>query len=247
MNEVGRVIALWRYPMKSFLGERLEEAALDPNGVEGDRGYALRDASSGHVLSAKKVSMLLRARAQTRNGSVVLTLPDGTSIDIGSADAAKTLATWLGRDVDIVRPSGTSERPVVEGDSGPFLGRPGGFFDSSAVHIVTTSTLATLKERHPEGVFDPRRFRPNIVLETPDDGYVEERWIGSTLSVGGAAIEITKPCSRCVMTTHAQEELPVDRDILRTVIVHNEEHVGVYGIVRTPGVVRVGDHASLTA
>lgn len=241
------MIALWRYPMKSFLGEQLEEATLGPNGVEGDRGYALRDKASGHVLSAKKFSMLLRARAESRDRTVVLTLPDGSSVAVSSADAPAALSMWLGRDVAIVRPPATAERPVVEGDSGTFRGRPGGFHDSSAVHIVTTSTLDTLRERHPEGRFDPRRFRPNIVLETRPAGYVEETWIGSMLALGEARIEITKPCSRCVMTTHAQEELPVDRDILRTVIAHNDEHVGVYAIVRTPGVVRVGDVATRTA
>lgn len=245
MKDAGRVIALWRYPVKSFLGERLEEATLDEQGVEGDRGFALRDAATGHVLSAKKFSMLLRGRAETRDGSVLHTLPDGASLDLSAKDASLELSAWLGREVEIARPAATADRPVMEGDSGSFRGRAGSFFDSSPVHIVTTSTLATLTERHPDGRFDPRRFRPNVVLSTAPDGYVEETWIGSTLAIGDVRIEITKACSRCVMTTHAQEDLPVDRDILRTVIAHNDEHVGVYGIVRTPGVVRVGDGAAI--
>ena len=246
MRDVGHVIALWRYPVKSFLGERLDEANLGEHGVEGDRGFALRDAATGHVLSAKKFSMLLRARAKTRDGTVLLTLPDGTSLEASSVRASQELSAWLGRDVEIATPAATADRPVMEGDTGTFRGRAGSFFDSSPVHIVTTSTLATLTERHLEGMFDPRRFRPNIVLGTPGDGYVEEAWIGSTLAIGEAHIEITKACSRCVMTTHAQEELSVDRDILRTVITHNDEHVGVYGIVRTPGIARVGDAATVT-
>lgn len=239
------MIALWRYPVKSFLGERLEEANLGERGVEGDRGFALRDAATGHVLSAKKFSKLLQARATTRTGGVLLTLPDGTSIEVGSPGTSPELSAWLGREVEIARPEPTADRPVMEGDSGTFRGKAGTFFDSSPVHIVTTSTLATLTERHPNGAFDPRRFRPNIVLDSPRDEYVEESWIGSMLAIGNARIEITKPCSRCVMTTHAQQELPIDRDILRTVIAQNDEHVGVYGIVRTPGVARVGDVAAV--
>lgn len=230
--------------MKSFLGERLDEASLGPNGVEGDRGFAVRDAGTGHVLSAKKFSMLLTARARMQNGWVTLTLPDGSDVAVNDPAVHERLSAWLGRNVTIDRAGGEA-RPEIEGDNGVFRGRPGGFFDSSAVHIVTTSTLRGFTEWHPDGLFDARRFRPNIVLETTGEGFVEEGWLGETLRVGEVAIEITKPCSRCVMTTHAMDDLPVDRDILRTVNARNDEHVGVYGIVRRPGIVRVGDEASI--
>jgi hypothetical protein len=231
--------------MKSFLGERLEEAAFGPGGVDGDRGLALRDAATGHVLSAKKFSVLLTARARSRNGEVTITLPGAGELSTTDPTAATQLSEWLGRPIEIARGGDGEERPTIEGDLGLFQGRPGGFFDSSAVHIVTTSTLAAFNEWHPDGLFDARRFRPNVVLETVEPGFVEETWIGGTLRLGDVAIEITKPCSRCVMTTHAQDELPVDRDILRTVNARNDEHVGVYGIVRAGGIVRMGDEASL--
>ena len=98
------MIALWRYPVKSFLGERLEEASLGERGIDGDRGYAIRDIETGHVLSAKKFSMLLRARAQTNEDSVLLTLPDGTSIEVGSAGAGPELSAWIGRGRCLRRP-----------------------------------------------------------------------------------------------------------------------------------------------
>lgn len=239
-----RVIDLWRYPVKSMLGERLERALLTPDGVEGDRGFAIRATETGRILSAKKVSRLLEARART-DTEVTIHLPDESELSVDEPDTSRRLTEWLGFDVELVRAPGGGERPVIEGDLGTFRGRRGGFFDSSAVHIVTTSTLKRFTTWHSEGRFDARRFRPNVLLETPDDGFVEESWIGGTLRVGGADIEITKPCSRCVMTTHAMEELPVDRQILRTVNAHNDEHVGVYGIVRVPGTVRVGDEASI--
>jgi len=242
---VGRVIELWRYPVKSMLGERLERAWLGPDGVEGDRGWALRDTESGHVLSAKKVSRLLQARASTAGREVRVELPTGETIDVADPSAAAAIGAWLGRGIELVQPSGGSERPTVEGDTRVFRGRPGSFFDSSAFHIVSTSTLERLGEFHPGGRFDPRRFRPNVVLETPDEGFAEEEWIGGSLRLGGALIEISKPCERCVMTTHAQEDLPVDRDILRTALKHNDENVGVYGIVREAGTISVGDEAIL--
>jgi uncharacterized protein len=243
----GRVIELWRYPVKSMMGERLRSALLTPNGVEGDRGFALRDTSTGRVLSAKKVSRLLGARGRVNGTGVTMTLPDGSDLDVADVEVSRRLGTWLGFDVELVRAPGGTERPLIEGETGPFRGRAGGFFDSSAVHIVTTSTLRTLSNWHPDGQFDPRRFRPNVVLETSEEGLVEEGWVGRMLRLGDADIEITKPCSRCVMTTHAMDELPVDRDILRTVIARNDEHVGVYGIVRRPGAVRIADEAQLLA
>jgi uncharacterized protein YcbX len=227
-----------------MLGQRLESAFLTVDGVEGDRGYALRSVESGRILSAKKVSRLLQARSQLGTG-VTVTLPDGSQVSVEDDDASRRLTEWLGFDVELVRAPGDADRPMIEGDNGVFRGRPGGFFDSSAVHIVTTSTLRKFGDWHPEGRFDARRFRPNVLLETVEDGFVEEDWIGQTVALGDAQIEITKPCSRCVMTTHAMEELPVDRDILRTVNARNDEHVGVYGIVRQPGVVRVGDEVSI--
>ncbi len=239
-----RVVELWRYPVKSMLGERLEHAPLGPNGVDGDRGLALRAIETGRILSAKKVSRLLQARARIGT-AVTINLPDGSQMSVDEPDSARRLTEWLGFDVELVRAPGGAERPVIEGDLGAFRGRPGGFFDSSAVHIVTTSTLRQFTTWHSEGLFDARRFRPNIVLDTPAEGFVEEGWVGKTLRLGNADVEITKPCSRCVMTTHAMEELPVDREILRTVNARNDEHVGVYGIVRVPGVVRVGDAASI--
>jgi uncharacterized protein len=241
-----RVTELWRYPVKSMMGERLESAFLGPDGVEGDRGFALRDARTGRVLSAKKVSRLLGARARMNGDAVKVALPDGSDLEVSDDDASRRLTDWLGSEVELIRAPGGTERPIIEGEERPFRGRAGGFFDSSAVHILTTATLRTLSSWHTDGLFDPRRFRPNVVLETPGDGFVEEGWIGRTLHLGDADVEITKPCSRCVMTTHAMDDLPVDRDILRTVIARNDEHAGVYGIVRRSGTVRIDDEALLT-
>lgn len=239
----GRVIELWRYPVKSMLGEQLDRARLGPAGIEGDRAFALRNLENGRVLSAKKYSKLLAARSRTVGTDVMIDLPSGEAVN--APEAAGALSAWLGFDVEVARPSDGTERPIVENEDGSFRGRAGSFFDSSVVHLVTTSTLERLGELHPAGRFDPRRFRPNVVLETSEPGFVEEEWVGGSVRIGGALIEVTKPCSRCVMTTHAQEDLPVDRDVLRVVNKHNDEHVGVYGLVRETGTISLGDEALL--
>ena len=242
---VGRVVGLWRYPIKSFLGEKIDRAWLGAEGVEGDRAFALRDPESGRILSAKGISRLMEVNARTTGRSVGITLPTGEELDTEDTDVSKRISAWLGRRVELVRPTGEG-RPVIEDEEGVYRGKAGLFFDSSVFHLVTTSTLERLGELGPALHFDPRRFRPNALLETMEPGFVEEDWIGHALRIGSAEVEITKPCSRCVITTHAQEDLLVERDVLRVVREHNAEHVGVYGLVRTPGTVSVGDDVTLT-
>jgi len=242
----GRVVALWRYPIKSFLGEPLDRAWLTEAGIEGDRGFALRDLESGHVMSAKRFSRLLELRARTLGRTIQITLPTGEELDTEDSDTSQRIGAWLGRAVELVLPGAGEDRPLMTDEDGSYRGRAGSFFDSSPFHVVTTSTLARLGELGPGLHFDPRRFRPNVVLETMEPGFVEEEWIGRTLKLGAAEVEITKPCSRCVMTTHAQDDLPVERDVLRVVNRSNDEHVGVYGLVRVPGGVSIGDDVTVS-
>ena len=109
---------------------------------------------------------------------------------------------------------------------------------------MTTATLDRLRELYPQGRFEVRRFRPNIVVE-PASGegtFVENDWIGHTLAIGGEVrLNITGPCSRCVMTTLPQGDLPKDPGILRTAAKHNKVNVGVYAAVLRGGTIRRGD------
>jgi MOSC domain-containing protein len=134
---------------------------------------------------------------------------------------------------------GRRRRGVVTTESMP----PGSFFDSSPVHIVTTATLTRLGDFHPSGRFEPRRFRPNLVVETGPDttGFVENSWLGRTLRIGGATLRVTKLCSRCVMTTLPQGGLPQDIGILRTAVVENSAHVGAYATVGQSGTISKRD------
>jgi uncharacterized protein YcbX len=116
---------------------------------------------------------------------------------------------------------------------------------------MTTATLGALSEAAPDSVFDPRRYRPNLLLDPPGGlGFVEDEWVGDTLAVGDARIIVTMPTMRCVMTTLAQEGLAEDRDTLRTIARMNRRTIpgmgtwacaGVYADVTTGGPVRVGD------
>lgn len=266
-TRVGTVAGLWRYPVKSMLGEELEDAEFGDRGLAGDRGYALLDVSTGRVVSAKNpkrwpAMFRLRASyasppARGRLPPVRIAFPDGEVVaSDGAADAR--LSAFLGRPVRLV--TGTSTRASVEVYSPPLEGLDveegmgefrvptGPFHDSTPVHVVTTATLTWLRTRYPGGRFEVGRFRPNVLVETAEgaDGPAEQSWIGRTLEVGGVRIRVTRPCSRCVMTTLPQGDLPDDRGILRTVTADAGGDVGVKGTIEREGRVRRGDPVLLT-
>ncbi len=120
----------------------------------------------------------------------------------------------------------------------------GTFFDVAMVHLLTTATLDRLRELYPQGHFEVRRFRPNIVVQlaSGEKGFAENAWVGRTLAIGTAVrLNITGPCGRCVMTTLAQGDLPRDPRILRTAAQHNHVNVGVYSAVVRGGMICRGD------
>jgi uncharacterized protein YcbX len=132
----------------------------------------------------------------------------------------------------------------------------GSFFDSSPIHVVTTATLDHLANANARSRFEPRRFRPNIVIATEGaEGFVERSWRERVLAVGPEVrLRVIGPVVRCVMTTLAQADLPHDPAVLRTVAQHNRlpvgdaralPCVGVYAEVLSPGIVSCGDGVTL--
>jgi uncharacterized protein len=265
----GSVAALWRYPVKSMLGEELNAVEVTARGLLGDRRFAVVDAATGKVAGAKnprKWGNFLDFRAAYVEPpepgadlpAVRVTLPDGTVVTSGQADLPDILSAVLGREVSFAEarqagqsPGTTAEEywPDVEGldfrDTVTDFDLPAGtFFDVAVVHLVTTATIDRLRALYPPGRFDVRRFRPNIVVSTgPDEaGFAEEEWIGHTVAIGSQArLRITGPCGRCVMTTLPQGDLPKDSGILRTAAQHNHVNVGVYADVIAGGPIRRGD------
>jgi uncharacterized protein YcbX len=113
---------------------------------------------------------------------------------------------------------------------------------------VTTATIDRLRALYPQGRFEARRFRPNIVVSTgPEEyGFAEDDWIGHTVAIGDRVLlHITGACARCVMTTLPQGDLPTDIGILRTAAQHNQVNVGVYANVIVGGAIRRGDPVTI--
>jgi uncharacterized protein len=268
---VGSIISLWRYPVKSMMGEELNAAEVTKRGLLGDRAYALVDSSDGKVASAKnprkwphlfdfRATLADAPRTGVKVPPVHITLPDGTVVDSHQPDINLILSNVLKREVKLecalpeLRPATAEEYwPDIEGldyqDTVTDFDLPQGtFFDCAVVHLLTTATVDRLRALYPDGRFEVRRFRANIVVETAsgEKDFVENAWIGQTLAIGDAVrLSITGPCPRCVMTTLPQGDLPKDMGILRTAAQHNRANVGVYASVVQGGRVRRGDSLNL--
>ncbi|EAU69944.1 mosc domain protein [Stigmatella aurantiaca DW4/3-1] len=226
----------------------------------GDRAYALIDRETGHVASAKhprKWSKLIECRAAfeapPQPGEplppVRITLPDGTELCSTQPDVEQVLSRVLGREVTLT--STVPEAPTREANRAPIDGSPdeelirseslalaaptGTFFDHAPLHVLTTATLARLSELYPSGRFEPRRFRPNLLIGPSEgEGFVENGWLGRSLQVGpDVRMRLIDPSPRCVITTLAQGDLPRDPGILRTV----GAHVSAASVTFAPGVV----------
>ncbi|MCW2805408.1 MAG: hypothetical protein JWN06_3625 [Propionibacteriaceae bacterium] len=266
----GSLQSLWRYPVKSMAGEQLDASEVTDRGLLGDRAFALIDDADGKIVSAKnprKWPRLLEFGAAFVDDpgrgedlpAVRITLPDGTTLSSQQADVDAALSAALGRPVrietaDLGQRTARAEEywPDLEGldfrDTVTDFDLPEGtFFDLSVLHLLTTATLRRLTELYPAGQFAPRRFRPNLIIDTSEAaGFAENDWVGRTVQIGDEVqLAVTEPCPRCVMTTLPQGDLPKDSGILRTAAQHNHVNVGVYASVLRPGRARRGDRVAV--
>jgi uncharacterized protein len=239
---LGIVEELWRYPVKSMLGERLNETELTERGLLGDRAYALRDKSDGKIATAKNprkwpnmfdfsATLVGVPSAGQKLPAACITLPDGTTLVTGRADASSMLSAVLKRDVALesIELSEGSAAPNQETSEEYWLDMEGlehrdtvtdfnlpqgTFFDTGIVHVLTRATLECLQELYPEGRFEVPRFRPNIVVNPTDGskGFVKNDWQGQIIAIGEhVRLKVDLNCARCVMTTLAQRISPKTR------------------------------------
>jgi uncharacterized protein len=244
-------------------GERLGRLDLGPGGVAGDRRYGLIDRGSGHLLSAKSVPALLTARARTEGDAVAISLPDGREVGADDADASAVLSAWLGREVEL-RPSGpgsvayemTFDPPNDDAEAVFWPAMDDSFLDLAPVHALTTASLESMGSARPESVWDVRRFRPNVFIDTgASSGFVEDDWVGHDVAIGpaGAALHVDMQAVRCAMPLRAQppfgEEPALERDIevFRALTAEHNNHLGIYCGVAASGPVSVGDDVAVPA
>jgi uncharacterized protein len=269
MTSVSR---LWQYPVKSMQGEEVTEVLLGPGGVLGDRGYGFLDVQTGRLVSAKhpkRFGALLECRARSLSPPtpdaptppIEVTFPDGTVVRDDEGELTRHVTELLGREVRLITtaPDGVAVDEIDPADDSgdrviPFtaaMAAPGTLLDFAALHLLAASTLHTLAAHHPDGDWDPRRLRPNMLIDDDGESTGGNHWLGCDLYLGAdAVVHVFAPTPRCVMTTLAQGELPSDREVLRTLArVGRREFdslgqfacAGTYAEVVQPGVVHVGD------
>lgn len=287
-DDVGAVSEVWRYPVKSMMGERLPAATLTELGVPGDRAWAVRDEVRGGIRGAKKIASLMTLAARYRDepagdgtvSPIEIDLPDGTTVTSDDPDRNRLLSAALDHEVtlwprlpadaldhyrrgapdsddllaelrqifgrldDEPLPDLTGFPPEILEYESPL----GTYFDAFPLLLLTTASLAALQALVPEAEVDVRRFRPNLVVDTGSaEGFVEQGWTGRRLRVGGAELEVTVGCPRCVMVTRGFADLGADPTILRAIVRDADQILGVYANVVRPGPVAEGDRVEVLA
>ena len=229
--EFGKVESLWRYPVKSLLGERLSKVEVDARGISGDRLYAVLN-SDGKIGSGKdtrrfrRIDGLFSMFANATDKGVSIKFPDGRVLTDKDQSINGKLSHTLGQSVTL-----TQERKISH-------------FDDGAIHILTTASLSLLGDLLPDSNIDPRRFRPNIVI---DGQYTEQDFFGKIIRVGGVDLEITHKTERCRMITIDQADLDSRPEILKSVSKNFDLDFGVYARVLSTGSVSVGDRVEVVS
>ena len=233
-----QVVQLWRYPVKSMLGERLERVDVDHRGMAGDRHWGVLDVATGTVLTGRRCPDLLFARARCAGPhEVEIERADGTRLRDDTA-----LSSWLRRDVRLVEAEegvrSTYENVVdfeheATSEWVAWQGPEGTFHDSTRtrVSILSAETI---------GAWDVRRFRPNVLVDAGELGL-----LGTTVIVGSVRLDVVKQIDRCVVVTRPQPELDRDLDVLRTVHRRFGSNLGVGALVAAAGTVAVGDRVDI--
>ena len=231
---VGRVVGLWRYPVKSMRAEALAEAEVSWHGFAGDRRWAfIRDG----VVQSGFPWLTLRERGDLNHyrpsfvdptrpdkSATVVHTPSGAVLDV--ADPA--LAAELGSGVRVIK-------------------QDRGVFDTFPLSLITTQTIARLGEMV-DARLEVERFRPNLLVEAADGAaFAEDAWVGSVLRIGGLRMRVDKRDGRCAVITIDPATTERNPAILRAVAQDRQGCLGVYGTTVAPGSMAVGDPVLIDA
>lgn len=223
-----------------LMGEALEEATITTKGVLGDRAYAISDSRTGMLLeplpkkygwgdTKGEASMLLLSARYLgdEDGELSIEFPDGY-VAVETEDIKEKLSKFFGYEVRLVEVPWLMEEKSRRG---------------RAIHLITTSSIVTLKEYNNASNFRVERFRPNVLVSTDGKwGFVEEGWIDALLKIGEQVIlRAEKPNERCGVTSLAQRGIPEDPEVHRTIVKLNSNRLGIMCSVVSEGSVKIGD------
>ncbi|HUD66851.1 MAG TPA: MOSC N-terminal beta barrel domain-containing protein [Candidatus Sulfotelmatobacter sp.] len=235
--EIGHVEAIFRYPVKSMGGERLEVANLGWHGLEGDRRLAFRridERSAFPWLSASKLPDLVLFTALRRDGDLPthIRTPDGEEMPVFGED----LAAEVGR---------RYSSPVQ------MMQLKHGIFDEASISVIASDTVREIGRLAGRSL-DIRRFRPNVVARLLRPGpFQEDDWVGGVLSFGeggdGPAITVTMRDVRCSMVNLDPDSARLAPEVLKAVVREHQNTAGIYGAVTRIGRLAVGQTIFLHA
>lgn len=231
--EVGRVVGLWRYPVKSMGAEALADVDVSWHGFAGDRRWAFVRKD---VVTNGFPWLTLRERSDLNHY-----VP--SFVEPARPDKSRTLVrTPSGAVLDVADPAlGAALYPA-----GAYAIRQDrGIFDTFPLSIISTGTIARLAEAA-GAPLDVQRFRPNILVEANDaEAFAEDGWLGCVLRIGGLRLRVDKRDGRCVVITIDPVTTQRNPEILRTVARDRQGCLGVYASTVEPGLVAVGDAVML--
>ena len=234
---IGKVGTIMRFPIKSLLGETLDECAISSSGLSGDRALALVDTATGKIASAKQPNLwrnLLKLGAKTepsrtQRPRITVTNAAGTQLDHLDGKFDLWLSELLGRNVQLIetrpdglalnraRPDEVLERGIDEAVTQDLLAigaaaPDGGFFDFAPIHLMTATSLDAICSYAPEASISAERYRPNLVIETTSSSraFAENQWVGRRIQLGQSVkLEIIAPTPRCAVPLLSHGALPV--------------------------------------
>jgi uncharacterized protein len=239
--ELGHISAIFRYPIKSMAGVRLDSARIGWHGVEGDRRLAFRrlaDRGAFPWLTASRLPELLLYQPIGRQATTGEPLPT----HVRTPDGREYVLT----DEALVKEIAARHRADLE-----LMQIKHGIFDEAGVSAIALGTIRSIARAAGRDA-DVRRFRPNLVIDTKAaEPFEEDRWVGKILEFGsegtGPAISVTLRDQRCVMINLDPDTAEADAEVMKTVIRMNDNYAGVYGIVVRTGELRVGQVVGLRA
>lgn len=241
MQAVGRIKEVWTYPVSSVGGQKQERLVVAAGGIAEDRRFALFDAETGLAAAPEREprwrpALFLQAESSSATAMPQLQFPGGERFWLDDPALNAKLDAYFGFSVRVGYYASKAAHadirfPITSNRYAP-----------AALHLVTTSSLAALGAILGGSELDARRFRPSILIETGSmGGFIENDWVGNRLFVGNNPIFVTEPARRCGMTMIAQPGLDENPDILRTIMRHNQRHLGVYAEVEEAMPLAPGD------
>ena len=270
------VESIWRYPVKSMAGEKLQSVFVSDKGIIGDRVYAFVNEETNRAAVVRKWAESLlnyhphfvsEPEPQSKILALEIVMPSGETLTTTDANIEERISAVFERPLKLMStappgllievPAGTLGGNLSEVTEFPLAGGApaGAFFDYGCMHLIASSTLNHFQKTYPEGRFDERRFRPNLVIHSDSEPFVENSWVGRTIMIGTELVlRVSIPCPRCISVTLAQDDLPRDPSILRAIVEQNMCDLGdfgklpcagVYAEVVKPGHIRCGDSLRL--